>query len=58
MTYCILHATLRLLHRSDDATFSRLPADVQQKASTIHSYHTLLSSVWRHMVTSSSESSG
>lgn len=49
---------LRLLHSSDEPTLSRLPSDVQQKASTSHSYHTLLSSVWRHMVTSSSESSG
>ena len=49
---------LRLLHSSEDPTLSRRPSAVQQNASTIHSYHTLLSSVCRHMETSSSESSG
>lgn len=53
--YNILQATLRLLQRSDDPTFSLFPSDAQQYASTIHSYQTLLSSVCLHMVTSSSE---
>lgn len=50
--------TLRLLCISDAPTLIRLLGPTHAYASTIHSYHTLVSSVCRHMLTSSCESSG
>jgi hypothetical protein len=57
-TLYIRHATLRLLHISDEATLMRDAAPTQVHASITHSYHTLESSVCRHMLTSSSVSAG
>ena len=54
--YCIMHATLWLLCISDAPTLILVLGPTQANASTIHSYQTLVSSVWRHMLTSSSES--
>jgi hypothetical protein len=54
----IRQATLRLLHRSDDATLIRFEGPTQVQASIIHSYQTFVSSVCRHMLTSSSVSGG
>lgn len=54
----IKQATLRLLCSSDAATLTREFGPAQTNTSTSHSYHTLLSSVCRHMLTSISESWG
>jgi hypothetical protein len=53
----IRHPFLRLECSSDMATLIFLPL-TRMKTSTIHSYHTLRSSVWRHMLTSTSALSG
>lgn len=54
----IRHATLRLLHSSEDATLIRDDSPTHVQASTSHSYQTLVSSVCLHMLTSTSESPG
>lgn len=54
----IKQATLRLVQRSDDATLILDAGPTQVQASTSHSYHTLVSSVCRHMLTSNSVSAG
>lgn len=54
----IRQAILRLLHSSDDPTLTRLFSPTHVHASTSHSYHTRVSSVCRHMLTSSSVSAG
>ena len=54
----IKQATLRLLQSSDDPTLIRDVGLTHVHASTSHSYHTFVSSVWRHMLTSSSVSGG
>lgn len=54
----IRQATLRLLWSSEAPTLMRVFGPTHAKASTSHSYQTLVSSVWRHMLTSSSVSWG
>lgn len=54
----IKHATLRLVQSSEDATLILDEGPTQVHASTSHSYQTLMSSVWRHMLTSNSVSAG
>lgn len=54
----IKQATLRLLCKSDAPTLIRVLGPTQAYTSTSHSYQTLVSSVCRHMLTSSSVSWG
>lgn len=54
----IKHATRRLLWSSEAPTLTRVLGPTQVNASTIHSYHTLVSSVCRHILTSNSVSWG
>lgn len=53
----IKHPLLWLECRSDTPILIRCPL-TSMKLSTSHSYHTLRSSVWRHMLTSTSEPAG
>lgn len=52
----IKQAIFRLLCISEPPTLIRVLGPTQAYASTIHSYQTFVSSVWRHILTSSSES--
>jgi hypothetical protein len=54
----IKQAIFRLEHSSDEPTLILFEGPTQVHASTSHSYQTLVSSVWRHMLTSSSVSAG
>src|SRR5688572_5999107 len=54
----IRHAIDRLLQSSDDPILIRVEGPTHVQASTSHSYQTLVSSVCRHMLTSSSVSAG
>lgn len=54
----IKQAIFRLLCNSELPTLMRVFSPAQAYASTIHSYQTFVSSVWRHMLTSSSVSWG
>lgn len=56
--FYIRQPTLRLLCISDAPTLIRVLGLTHAYASTIHSYQTFVSSVWRHMLTSSSVSCG